>query len=401
MWEPSTVVLRFLKLPRQSPCEGRLADEALHYTGHVITCCSVCLSTSTRPRNSFDANGVCSACQWAKEKKTLDWDARAAELDVLLDKARAETSSGYDCIVPVSGGKDGSYVAYKLKYEKGMNPLCVTITPPTPTSLGRKNLEAFMASGFDLLSFDIDPEKLRVVNLVGLEEMGFPYYGWLVAIQALPLRIASSLGIPLVVYGEDGEVEYGGDPENKYRAVYTAEYMKRVYLEGGYSAVLEKSGLSPQELTPFQFPEDDQLADVSITHWSYFENWDPYRNYLVAKEKCGLIDAEDTNDGTFTNFAQNDQEIYALHTYLMYLKFGFGRANQDACIEIRRGALTREQGLNLVRIYDGKLADDALDKFAAYYGVSTKRLRNIIDQWANTELFEKREGKWIPKFVLS
>ena len=330
----------------------------------------------------------------------MDWGKRSAELRSLLEKAKAETTSGYDCLVPVSGGKDGSYVAYKLKHEFGMNPLCVTITPPTPTSLGRKNLEAFMASGFDVLSFDIDPEKLRSLNLTGLEEMGFPYYGWLVAIQSLPLRVASSFGIPLVFYGEDGEVEYGGNAESKNRAIYTAEYMKRIYLEGGYSKVMEQSGLSEAELTPFSFPDDDQLESVSITHWSYFENWDPYRNYLVAKEKCGLTDAEDTNEGTFTNFAQNDQEIYALHTYLMYLKFGFGRANQDACIEIRRGALTREQALNLVRIYDGKLADGALQKFADYYRVSLDELSGIIDRWVNTDLFDRVDGTWVPKFVL-
>ena len=165
--------------------------------------------------------------------------------------------------------------------------------------------------------------------------------------------------------------------------------------------MLEKSGLSLAELTPFRFPEDQQLQDVSITHWSYFENWDPYRNYLVAKEQCGLIDAEDTNEGTFTNFAQNDQEIYALHTYLMYLKFGFGRANQDACIEIRRGALSREQGLNLARIYDGKLADGALEGFARYYGISPSRLDDIIGQWVNTELFDRVDGVWSPRFELS
>lgn len=330
----------------------------------------------------------------------MDWSARQDELTDLLGKARKETASDYDCLVPVSGGKDGSYVAYKLKYEMGMNPLCVTITPPTPTKLGRQNLEAFKASGFDVLSFDIDPEKLRQVNLAGLREMGFPYYGWLIAIQALPLKVASSFGIPLVFFGEDGEVEYGGDPENKNQAVYSADYMKRVYLEGGYSRVLEHSGLDDTELAPFKFPSDGALQPVSITHWSYFENWDPYRNYLLAKEKCGLIDAETTNDGTFTNFAQNDQEIYALHTYLMYLKFGFGRANQDACIEIRRGALTREQGLNLVKMYDGKIEAGAIDSFARYYKVSSAELQNIISRWANRDLFDEVDGVWVPRFEL-
>ena len=370
------------------------------YNWLVITFCSSCLSTSTRPRNSFDSDGVCSACQWSREKKTLDWSKRREELTDLLAKARNETASEYDCLVPVSGGKDGSYVAYQLKHEMGMNPLCVTITPPTPTKLGRKNLEAFMASGFDVLSFDIDPEKLRQINLTGLREMGFPYYGWLIAIQALPLRIASSFGIPLVFYGEDGEVEYGGNPENKNRAVYSADYMKRVYLEGGYSEVLTMSGLEESQLAPFKFPSDQALKRISITHWSYFENWDPYRNYLLAKEKCGLLDAEASNEGTFTNFAQNDQEIYALHTYLMYLKFGFGRANQDACIEIRRGALTREQGVNLAKVYDGKVDDRAIELFASYYKIPTGELQDIIARWANRDLFENVNGQWVPRFEL-
>lgn len=367
----------------------------------MIRYCSSCLSTSTRPRNSFDTNGVCAACQWAREKKTLDWEARRTELRELLDSARAQSAGFYDCLVPVSGGKDGSYVAYTLKHVYGMNPLCVTVTPPTPTALGRKNLEAFMASGYDVLSFDIDPEKLRVLNLAGLREVGFPYFGWLVAIQTLPLQIAASFGIPLVFYGEDGEVEYGGNPENKHRATYTAEYMKRVYLEGGHGVSLKSSGLSDQDLAPFTFPPDRKLEGISITHWSYFEDWDPYRNYLVAKKHCGLQDAEETNAGTFTNFAQNDQEIYALHTYLMYLKFGFGRANQDASIEIRRGALSREQAVNLVKLYDGKLDPEALHAFAEYYQISIAELRSIIGRWVNKDLFELKNGDWVPKFEIS
>lgn len=322
------------------------------------------------------------------------------ELKQLLGNAKQNSRSVYDCLVPVSGGKDGSYVAYKLKHEYGMNPLCVTVTPSTPTVLGRRNLEAFMASGYDVVSFDISPEKLRVLNLAGLRELGFPYFGWLVAIQTVPLQIASSFGIPLVFFGEDGEVEYGGDPENKYRATYTAEYMKKIYLEGGHQKALEASGLAPEDRGPFLFPKDDDLAGVSITHWSYFENWDPYRNYLVAKKECGLQDAEGSNEGTFTNFAQNDQELYALHTYLMYLKFGFGRANQDACIEIRRGALSRQQGVNLVRLYDGKITPEALQKFADYYRITVDDLRATFDKWVNRELFQLSDGSWVPKFEI-
>jgi hypothetical protein len=143
-----------------------------------------------------------------------------------------------------------------------------------------------------------------------------------------------------------------------------------------------------------------QKAPIDITHWSYFENWDPYRNYLVAKEHCGLTSADDSNAGTFTNFAQNDQALYALHAYLMYLKFGFGRANQDASIEVRRGAMDRHQAVNLVRVYDGHYPIEFLDTYLDYYQLSKSEFDEVIDKYANKDLFEKVEGYWKPRFTL-
>ena len=141
-------------------------------------------------------------------------------------------------------------------------------------------------------------------------------------------------------------------------------------------------------------------SPIDITHWSYFENWDPYRNYLIAKEYCGLEESETSNIGTFTNFSQNDQSLYALHTYLMYLKFGFGRANQDASIEIRRGAMDRNQGLNLVRMYDGNFPHENLDLYLDYYEMNKSEFDDVLDKWANKELFEKKDGYWRPKFII-
>ena len=138
--------------------------------------------------------------------------------------------------------------------------------------------------------------------------------------------------------------------------------------------------------------------DLFLTHWSYFEAWDPYRNYLTAKEHCGLQEKEEGNSGTFTNFAQNDQALYSLHTYLMYLKFGFGRATQDAGIEIRRGAMTREQAVHLVRLYDGHYPEEFLPAYLEHYEMTKDEFNSIIDRWANKDLFEKIDGRWQPQF---
>lgn len=364
--------------------------------------CSNCLSMSTRPRITFDDRGWCNACVWMEKKKTLDWASRQIELEKLLAKHR-RNDGGFDCLVPVSGGKDGSYVAYNLKHKYGMNPLALTVTPALPLELGEKNLRAFIESGYNHISVNPAHEAMRVLNRVGLLEMGFPYYGWLIAIQAGVVRMATELGIGLIFYGEDGEVEYGGTTETDKNPIYDVHYMKKVYLEGGYEKVLKESGLPEKDLYFFRFPDDAALrrTPIDITHWSYFENWDPYRNYLVAKEHCGLKEAEGSNAGTFTNFSQNDQALYALHTYLMYLKFGFGRANQDACIEVRRGAMDRQQAVNLVRLYDGHYPHEYLDTYLEYYQLSRAEFDAALDRWANQDLFEKIDGYWTPRFMVS
>jgi N-acetyl sugar amidotransferase len=363
--------------------------------------CSNCLSMSTRPRISFDKRGWCNACVWTEEKKTLDWESRQKELENLLNKHR-KTDGAFDCLVPCSGGKDGSYVAYNLKHKYGMNPLCLTITPALALDLGEQNLKAFVNSGYNHITVNPAYEAMRTLNRIGFLEMGFPYYGWLIAIQAGVIRMANQLGLELVFYGEDGEVEYGGTTETNRNPIYDVSYMKKVYLEGGYEKILKDSGVAQSELFFFQFPSDEALqkAPIDITHWSYFENWDPYRNYLVAKEHCGLTSADESNAGTFTNFSQNDQALYALHAYLMYLKFGFGRATQDACIEVRRGAMDRQQALNLVRLYDGHYPHEYLDTYLDYYKLSKSEFDEAIDKYANKDLFEKVEGYWKPLFTV-
>ena len=365
--------------------------------------CKTCLNMSTRPRIEFDSNGSCNACLRTEEKKTINWNKRNDELELLLDKYRSK-DGGFDCVVPCSGGKDGSHVAYNLKNKYGMNPLAVTIRPALSMDLGDKNLYNFIHSGFNHIHVTPNPKVMQVLNKYGFIEKGFPYYGWLIAIHTAVIRTAYNFNVPLIFYGEDGEVEYGGSVENKDRAMYGIDYMKRVYLEGGYEKVLKKAVddgiLESSDLYFFNFPNDNEVKkkDLSFTHWSYFENWDPYTNYLTAKNHCGLLEKDDANSGTFTNFAQNDQALYSLHAYLMYLKFGFGRATQDAGIEIRRKAMTRDQALNLVKIYDNMYPSEHIDDYLEYYQMSKEEFDVVIDKWVNKDLFVKEDGIWNPKF---
>jgi N-acetyl sugar amidotransferase len=360
--------------------------------------CKNCLNASTRPRIIFNKDNICNACLWSEEKKNLNWNEREKKLIELVKTIKKKkTYSEFDCIVPVSGGKDGSYVAHNLKYKYGLNVLCVTVNPPMQLSLGKKNLEKFKKTGFDLISIDVEPNILRKIDKQGFIDDGQGYYGWMVLIHTAVIKLAQKFKIKYIFYSEDGEVEYGGSDEKKNKQFYNIDYMKKVYLNDKLEKILKKSNLEQSKLNWFTF---DEKIKINFTHYSFYENWDPYRNYLYAKKHCGLEDLSEGNIGTFTNFAQNDQVLASFHYYLMYLKFGFGRATQDAGIEIRRGAMTRDQALNLVRLYDGVSPEVHFNEIAEYYEISIDNLWKIIKKHTNRTLFEINKNKIRPKFVI-
>lgn len=358
--------------------------------------CSTCLNTSNRPRIEFDEKGRCNACQWADEKKTVvDWGKRENELQELLNKYRKE--AGYDCLIPVSGGKDSSYVAYKLKYEYGMNPLCVTLNPPLPFPEGESNLKNFVNKGFDLVALTPNPLIMQKLCRIGLLESGQSLLGWQIALQTAIARVAVSYQIPIIFYGEDGEVEYGGTTKTKNQMCYDIEYAKSIYLSGNMQ-YLDMIDCKPEELVMWRYPSDEQLKslDLKATHWSYFENWDSSRNAELAIREFGLISRK-TKKASYVECAQNDTPLYDLHAYLMFLKFGFGRATQDAGIDIRRGAMTREEGFKMVALYDEIYPEQYIQTYLDYYQISKEELEVVFDKWANKDLLHKVNGVWSKK----
>ena len=357
--------------------------------------CKNCLNMSTRPRIEFNDSRICNACIWSAEKKKINWNKRKKILKNYLIKDQNQ----FNCLVPVSGGKDGSYVAYSLKNSFNARILCVTVRPSNELDIGKKNLLNFLKKDFDHLHITVNHSLVRKLDKIGFIDFGQGYYGWMIAIHTAVLRIAKNFNINLVMYGEDGEVEYGGSTKFKYVPFYGTEYMKKVFLNNTYNHIIKKSRIKKAEKFWFSFPKNLN-RNLKIAHYSYFDPWDSYKNYLTAKKFMGLEELETSNTGTFTNFAQNDQELAALHYYLMYLKFGFGRATQDAGIEIRRGSMNRDQAINLVRMYDGHFPETYLENYLDYFSMSKKKFFQTIDSHVNKKLFSKIKGIWMPNFKI-
>lgn len=365
----------------------------------LLQYCTNCLMPNTRPRVTFNERGVCNACEWAEEKKSkIDWDARKQELVKYCEKYRSKTG-GFDCIVPVSGGKDSSYVAYMMKHEMGMHPLCVNVTPLLEFEVGKQNLSNFIHSGYDCIQITPDPIITRQISRKCLVEYGQPLMSWIINVQVAIFKTAINFNVPFVMFGEDGEVEYGGTNKLKNSAVYGIEDSIKLYLSG-VNPDQFKNDFSDKELYWWLYPTEEQFRStgLAIAHWSYFENWDPYHHYLVAKEKAGLKEKPAASASTYNNFAQTDTSLYDLHVYLMYLKFGFGRCTQDVGVDIRRGAMTRKQGLQLVKMFDGVYPEPFIEEYLDYFDMTNDEFEAILDRHANKELFRKEGGIWVPMF---
>lgn len=374
------------------------------YTGDELIFCQNCVMPSTRPRIEFDERGFCNACVWSEEKKNLvDWEGRWKKLEEICDKYRKK--SGFDVLVGVSGGKDGSFVSHMLKHKMGMHPLCITVTVPLSLHVGNENLRRFIGCGYDHIQVSPNPQIMRKLNKIGLVEQGRPLMGWQIPLQVALLRTSVAFNIPWIMYGEDGEVEYGGSTESKNTWSYSPAYAKRVYLSGNADQLKKvEGGYTDADFAWWTFPEDEDIERVKprASHWSYFEDWDPYDHYLVAKEKCGLVERDDNSSGTYTNFAQTDTCLFDLHMYFAFLKYGFGRCTQDVGIDIRRGAMDRKQGIQLLKVYDWQPPPEKfVEQYLEYYDLTRDEYQAVLDKHANKELLEKdSDGHWKPKYEI-
>lgn len=366
---------------------------------HKLTYCTECLMPSTRPRIQYGTDGVCNACLWAKEKKLLDWSARQAELEVLCEKYRSRNKSHFDVIVPFSGGKNGGYIAWTLREKFGMHPLCVTIRPPMEDPIGVQNIRNFLDRGFDHLLITPNKRVNRVIDKENFVNKGIPMHAWMISVQTAIFRSAVQYDIPFVMFAEEGETEYGGTSKLKDQATYEVEDSISIYLSG-VDPRKYVGEFTEKELYWFLHPSAEELKRLApqVCHWSYFEDFVNYEHYLVAKRELGLVEREGRSIGTYDNFSTTDTDIIWLYYYLMYMKFGFGRTTQEVGNDIRRGAMTRSQGLKLVRKYDGEFPEKHIDDYLRYYEMDRGEFDAVIDRWANKTLFEKVDGRWIPTF---
>lgn len=360
-----------------------------------IRFCKRCTISNQRPRITFDEHGVCSACRFADYKKNLDWTSREQELIDLCNRHR-RTDGGYDVIVPCSGGKDGSYVAHQLKYKYGMNPLTVTWAPNVYTDIGRENLRSFIDSGFDNILGTPNGSVNRKLTNLSFLHLGDPFQAFIYGQYNFPLRVAVQHGVSLIMYGENGEVEYGGDMKNAYKPTREVTDQDRHYFSGLPPEFWYEHGLTAADLHPYRAPPFELVQNnkTEIHFYSYYKYWDPQENFYYAQKNTGFCVNPERSEGTYSKYASLDDRIDGFHYYLMYIKFGIGRATSDSAHEIRDGKITREEGVALVKRYDGEFPERNYKLFLEYCGITEDQFWEVIESWRSEHIWRKNENGW-------
>lgn len=351
----------------------------------------------TKPDLIIDGEGICSACRSYEQREQIDWDGRQAELIQILEKYRRKDGSNWDCVVPVSGGKDSTYQVVRM-LQLGLNPLCVTSSTCDLSDLGRINIENLKRLGVDCIEVSPNPIIRAKLNRIGLTQVGDISWPEHVGIFTIPVRAAVQFKVPLIVWGENSQNEYGGPAAAAENNTLTRRWLEEFggLLGMRVTDLIGQEGIEPRHLIQYTYPTDEELSSVGVTglFLGHYIPWDGLSNTLIAQAK-GFRTYDKVVEGAMLSYENLDNHQTGIHDYFKYLKFGFGRATDHACLHIRRGRLTRQDGLEAVKRLDGRFPEQYLGKslhdILQPLEISVDEFKTLCDKFTNKKIF-KRES---------
>ncbi|MBU2538872.1 MAG: N-acetyl sugar amidotransferase [Proteobacteria bacterium] len=342
-----------------------------------IRYCIRCCVPETQEGVQFDTMGICTACRSSEEKMHIDWLAREAQLRAILENARTKSGTGYDCILPISGGKDSFFQAHVLVKVYGMKPLAVTFSHNWFSETGFYNLQRCLEV-FDLDHLQFTPARGLVNKLAkkSLSAIGDSCWHCHSGVGAFPLQVATRFKIPLLVWGEsiaenDGRASYD-QPVHKFDRDYFTKVSARLTAEemiGG--------DLSAKDLYPFALPSYEEIDDTGVwgIHLGDYLFWDDERQTEWIRDVYGWRETE--IEGAYKGYKSAECIMAGMHDFTCYLKRGFGRSTWQASVDVRNGLLTRKEGFDLIRRYDQE-RPQALDYYLKITGLTEEQFYDAM-----------------------
>ena len=358
--------------------------------------CRICILPDTRPNLRIDGKGNCN-CPASARAPRIDWRRRKAAWEKLVRETRARKAP-YDCVIPVSGGKDSTWqVLTALRWK--LRPLAVTWKSPARNALGEANLQNLIGLGVDHIDFTINPKVEKKFTWKAFEKFGSPAIPMHMALHAIPLRVAVNYRIPLILWGENSAYEYGGDEDKNLKGTQlTPEWFRRYGVTHGTRAEdWAGPGLTLEELTPYRFPSVRELQrhPVRAVFLGQFFPWDPLKTFEVSQRQ-GFQAAPKPKTGLYKFADIDDSFLITLHHWMKWYKFGFTRLWDNLSQEIRRGRMSRAEAIRVVKSHGEEIPLREIHAFCRYVGVSPRRFLQVAEKFRNRKIWERDDrGRWI------
>jgi len=358
---------------------------------------------NAKPTIIFDEEGVCSGCRYheSREHLEIDWEERWEMLEELAEDAKRmakERGNGHDCIVPVSGGKDSHYQVWLLKEKLGLNPLLVTFNHAFNSPSGVANLNNLVEkSGCDLVRYTAGLDSVRKIALHMLKTVGDITWHYHAGIRTFPFQVACDRNIPLIVWGEHGFAELTGIVSLEDFVEHTRWTRKEHDMRGHEAEdLIGKNGITRLDIEPYIYPSDEALerTEVRGIYLSNFINWNAKKQTDFVISEMGFSPVTYERERTFNLFSKIEDHANDVHDYLKFVKFGYGRATDDASMEIRHGRMTREEGIEMVKRYDSN-EPSTLEMYCEFLGISKQEFYEIVEPMREDGVWRKEQGQWI------
>ena len=368
-----------------------------------IIYCTSCVNPISTVGSSFNKENVCSACEYHKGYQSVsdkEWEVRRNEFKKILDENKSD--SNYDCIVPVSGGKDSYFQTHQIVKEFGLKPLLVTYDGNNYLPEGIENRDR-MRHVFDVdhLIFGPSVKSLIELNKQCFKIMGDMNWHAHCGIFTYPFQVAVNFKIPLLIWGE-----IFWDISGMYDFNDTVEFTNRMRHEYNlrgfeWSDVIKNTLLKEKDMLWAKFPTDEDYRKNKIRGiaiGNYFK-WDPNKNTKMLKEKYNWIESKKPFERTYRRMSNlDDRYENGVHDLLKYVKFGYGRATDHASRDIRLDKMTRKEGIKMVKKYDHIVSDD-LYHWLDYVSMKEEEFWKIADTFRQKNVWKKSKGKWIKENI--
>tara|TARA_B100000902_G_scaffold399077_1_gene468290 strand:- start:1348 stop:2556 length:1209 start_codon:yes stop_codon:yes gene_type:complete len=381
-----------------------------------IIYCKTCTLSNQRPGSIVEreskknvkkitlniTDGVCDACNYSimKDQK-INWEEREQELLKLLDKHRSKNGS-YDCIVPGSGGKDSVFASHILKNKYGMNPLTVTWAPHMYTEIGHKNFLSWINSGVDNILYTPNSLVHRKIAKLAFKNLCHPFQPFIIGQKLVAPKMADKFNVPLIFYG-DNPAEHGNNIPDNFKPQMDLKFFSgKIDYEnlsfGGISAsnLIKENILDRNDLNPY-LPVSKETClskNIQVHFLGYYLKWDPQECYYYSVNNANFKPNPVRTEGTYSKYSSIDDKLDYLHYYTTFIKFGFGRATYDSSQEIRNKKITREEGVALVKKYDGEKPNLYLQDCLEYLDLKEDEFWEIIDAARSEHIWRKTSNGW-------